>query len=247
MNRITLGGLSAIAVGNPAAPRTCVILHGRQMEAADLAPFAHSLISGPKAGGDPTALPSGSAARRSGAAALDAYFVLPDAPLVAEPRGRTWWPVDSEARIRRLSAGPMELSAMDPEGRSEARGLLADACAALGDRPLVIAGFSQGGMLAMDAVLHGVVKPAALALLSSTRIAIADWQPRASQLAGLPVLVAHGHADAELSFVAGELLRDFAIAGGAQVTWLPFEGGHELPLIVWRALRTILRSTGPAS
>src|SRR5262245_23726451 len=114
------------------------------MEAADLAPFAHSL-------------------------GIDAYFVVADAPLVAQPRGRTWWPVDSEARIRRLSAGPMELSAMDPEGRAEARALLAAACAVLGEKKLVLAGFSQGGMLAMDAVLHGAVRPAALALLSSTR------------------------------------------------------------------------------
>ena len=51
------------------------------------------------------------------------------------------------------------------------------------------------------------------------------------------MLVAHGRADAELAFVAGELLRDFAIAGGATVTWLPFDGGHEIPLVVWRALR----------
>jgi phospholipase/carboxylesterase len=56
------------------------------------------------------------------------------------------------------------------------------------------------------------------------------------------VLVAHGTSDAELSLTAGELLRDFAVAGGAQVTWLPFDGGHELPLVVWRALRTQLKA-----
>jgi phospholipase/carboxylesterase len=213
---LQLGGLRALAVGDEAAPLAVVMLHGRQMAAADLAPFAHSL-------------------------GVPAYFVFPDGPLPAEPRGRTWWPVDSEARIRRLATGPMELSAMDPEGRSEARGLLEALCTQLA-RPIVLVGFSQGGMLAMDHVLHGGTRPRALALLSSTRIAIADWQPRASTLAGLPVLVAHGRDDAELSFTAGELLRDFAIAGGAQVTWLPFDGGHELPLVVWRALRTQLKA-----
>jgi phospholipase/carboxylesterase len=55
------------------------------------------------------------------------------------------------------------------------------------------------------------------------------------------VLVAHGSRDAELAFAAGELLRDFARAGGAEVTWLPFQGGHEIPLVVWRALRRQLR------
>ena len=65
--------------------------------------------------------------------------------------------------------------------------------------------------------------------------------PRAAQLAGLRVLVAHGRDDRELSFAAGELLRDFAIAGGADVLWLPYDGGHELPLVVWRALKKLLR------
>ena len=95
-------------------------------------------------------------------------------------------------------------------------------------------------MLAMDYVLHGGRRPDALALLSSTRIAIADWQPRAAALAKLPVLVAHGRADAELAFAAGEQLRDFAAAGGADVTWLPFDGGHEMPFVVWRALRKLI-------
>ena len=198
-------------VGDDAAPLAVIVLHGRQMCAADLAPFAKSLT-------------------------VPAYFVFPDAPLPAEPRGRTWWPVDSEARMRRLATGPMELSAMDPEGRAEARALLAQLIAQLA-RPFVLVGFSQGGMLAMDYVLHGGARPAALALLSSTRIAIADWAPRAPALADLPVLVAHGTHDEELAFNAGELLADFARSAGARVTWLPFDGAHEIPLVVWRALR----------
>jgi phospholipase/carboxylesterase len=217
--QLRLGALDAIAIGDPAAPTAVVVLHGREMCGADLAPFAHSL------GGD-------------------AYWIFPDAPLQST-RARTWWPVDSEARLRRMAAGPMELSHMDPPGRADARALLDVTLAALTAPRIVLVGFSQGGMLAMDYVLHGGRRPAALALLSSTRIAVADWEPRAAALAGLPVLVAHGRNDAELAFHAGELLRDFAIGGGAQVTWLPFDGGHELPLVVWRALRKLLRELAP--
>ncbi len=213
---IALGALSAIAVGDPDADLIVVILHGREMSAADLSPFARAL-------------------------GVPAYFIFPDGPLPAS-RGRTWWPVDSEARIRALGSGAMDLSQMDPPGRAEARALLDGVLAALPERRIVLVGFSQGGMLAMDYVLHGGKRPVVLALLSSTRIAIADWLPRAPILAGLPVLVAHGHGDAELSFAAGEQLRDFAQAGGATVTWLPFDGGHELPLVVWRALRKLLNS-----
>jgi predicted esterase len=28
----------------------------------------------------------------------------------------------------------------------------------------------------------------------------------------------------------------------APVTWVPFDGGHEIPLIVWRALRKFLNA-----
>lgn len=216
---IDIAGLRTLAVGDPNAALVVVILHGRMMEGADLAPFAGSL------GVD-----------------TPAYFLFPDGPLAAEPRGRTWWPVDTEARARALQAGPLDLLTMDPDGRVEARTKLRRVCDLAGDRKLAIAGFSQGGMLAMDYVLHDHPRPSALALLSSTRIAWGDWQSRLGRLADLPVLVAHGRHDAELAFSAGEGLRDAAIAGGAQVTWLPFDGGHQIPLVVWRALRKQLRS-----
>ena len=209
-----LGGLSVTSIGDPDAATVVVVLHGRDMSGSDLAPFGHSLR-------------------------VPAYFVFPDAPLPCA-RGRSWWPVDSEARVRRLSQGPMDLSAMDPPGRADARERLEALLSQFSSRRLVLVGFSQGGMLAMDYVLHGG-RVEGLALLSSTRIAFADWQPRLPRVSRVPVLVAHGRQDAELSFAAGEALRDAAITGGADVTWLPFDGGHEIPLVVWRGLRQFLR------
>jgi phospholipase/carboxylesterase len=216
-----LGGLAGLSVGDPDTTRAVVVLHGREMSGADLAPFAEALQG-------------------------EAFWLFPDAPLAAESGGRTWWPIDSEARIRAVEAGPLELSAMDPPGRAAARAQLGSLVAALPpDQPVVLAGFSQGGMLAMDYALHAAEAksraPAALALFSSTRIALADWLPRAAAIAGQRVLVAHGREDRELSFAAGEALRDFAITAGATVTWLPFEGGHELPFVVWRALKKLVR------
>lgn len=215
--RLPLGGLDAIVVGELPAPAVVVVLHGRLMCAADLAPFAHSLD-------------------------LDATFVIPDAPLAAEPRGRCWWPSDAEERARR--GGPIDLYALDPPGRAEARAALEALCREIArDVPLALVGFSQGGMLAMDFVLHGG-RADVLALLSSSRIAYADWLPRLDALAGKPVLVAHGHEDVELPFAAGLALRDATLAGGADTEWLAFEGGHVIPLVVWRALRRFLRAHG---
>jgi phospholipase/carboxylesterase len=215
-HRRDLGGLSAITIGDPGAPTVVVVLHGRMMSATDLSPFAHAL-------------------------GVPAYFVFPDAPLPAVPQGRTWWPVDAEARAQRRVDGAADLHALDPPGRAVARERLASLCAEVSSgKRLVLVGFSQGGMLAMDHVLHGG-RVDALVLLSSTRIAFSDWQPRLPRLAGLPMLIAHGHADGELAFAAGEGLRDAAVRGGADVQWLPFDGGHEIPLVVWRGLRHFLR------
>lgn len=218
--RIVIGGLQAIAIGDADAALQVVFLHGRMMEATDLAPFAHSL-------------------------GVPAYFVFPDAPLAVAPRGRAWWPVDSELRARAVADGPADLHALVPTGREQARAALTALCDALAPgRKRALVGFSQGGMLAMDHVLHDA-RPDALALLSSSRIAWTQWQPRLSRLAGLPVLVAHGREDAELAFTAGQALRDAARAGGADVAWLPFDGGHGIPLPAWRALRQFLQRLLP--
>ena len=54
------------------------------------------------------------------------------------------------------------------------------------------------------------------------------------------MLVSHGTHDTDLAFAAGEALRDFHRNSQARVTWQPFDGGHEIPLVVWRALRRFL-------
>jgi phospholipase/carboxylesterase len=59
-------------------------------------------------------------------------------------------------------------------------------------------------------------------------------------MGAVPVFVSHGTADRDLAFSAGERLRDFVLESEARPTWVPFEGGHEIPLIVWRGLRKFL-------
>jgi phospholipase/carboxylesterase len=95
-------------------------------------------------------------------------------------------------------------------------------------------------MLACDTVLCARQPVAGLALLSSSRIAFDEWLANGEALRDLPVLVAHGTYDPDLAFSAGEALRDFHRNSGARVTWQPFEGGHEIPLAVWRVLRRLI-------
>lgn len=185
------------------------------------------------------------------ALALPLPTLFPAGP-VRHPDGtHSWWAVDPAHRAARLAAGPSDLHDRHPRERPAARAVLdstlQQARVAHPGARFVLVGYSQGGMLLMDWLLThpdpGVVNDVAgLALLSSTCIALDEWQPNAARLRGLPALVAHGRADEDLDFFAGERLRGLLQEAGAQVTWLPFEGGHEMPLVVWRALRRFVQS-----
>ena len=216
----SIAGLRTLVVSMDRAPRiTVVVLHGYAMRPEDLAPFAESI-------------------------GVPAAFYFPEGPLDAEPAGRAWWPVDQERRTVAMQAGSRDLHDEHPAGAAAARGLLTRVLAEVGRRhaglPVVLVGFSQGGMLACDALLRDRPAIAGLALLSSSRISVDEWIPLASRFAGVPILVSHGRDDPDLSFHAGEALRDLCASGGGDVTWVPFQGRHEIPLVVWRALRMFL-------
>ena len=217
-----IAGLNSILVNAQLPHRaTVILLHGYAMTAADLAPFGSSLD-------------------------IRARFVFPDGPRAAETAGRAWWLPDLEKRRAALQSGPRDLLDEQPEGILAARAQLGQFIAATRERfpgqSLVLGGFSQGGMLACDCLLHECVTVDALMLLSSSRINFTDWKPRLARLRGLPVFVSHGRSDPDLAFTAGEGLRDMLLSAQAHVTWVPFEGGHQIPLPVWRAARKFLHS-----
>ena len=220
---LDIAGLRTTAVGNPDAPLTLVLLHGYAMQPADLAPFAHSI-------------------------GIPAYFLLPQGPVLTPNGGRAWWEVDLEARESALSIGPRDLASDHPRGLGAARQQFGQFLTAVTAEvkpghtasTTIIGGFSQGGMLALDWVLRGNQRVDGLALLSTSRLALSAWEPRRERLRNLPVFLSHGATDRDLAFTAGERLRDFLLESAAQLTWTPFEGGHEIPLVVWRGLRKFL-------
>ncbi|MEW6703573.1 MAG: hypothetical protein AB1430_01830 [Pseudomonadota bacterium] len=202
-----------------------VVLHGYAMKPEDLMPFARSM-------------------------GVPGRYCFPRGPFDAELGGFAWWPVDEAARGAALAHGPRDLSQEHPAQREKARTALASLlqeASSQGAGRLVLAGFSQGGMLACDTLLHEDVHVDALALFSSSRIALDEWQARRHRLAGLPALVAHGKADVDLAFAAGRALHDWLVEAGAAARWAPFEGGHEMPLAVWRGFRRFLREISAPS
>ena len=216
-----IAGLRTTVIGPEEAPLTVVLLHGYAMHPADLAPFAHSL-------------------------GIPALFLYPQGPHTSPMGGHAWWEVDLDAREAALNKGPRDLAEDSPRGLPRAREHLEEfLCAIAAKYPSpkrVLGGFSQGGMLSLDCVLRGSRPVDALALLSASRIALAEWLPHRGRLRDLPVYVSHGSTDNDLAFSAGERLRDFVLESSAQLTWVPFEGGHEIPLVVWRGLRKFCAS-----
>ena len=79
---------------------------------------------------------------------------------------------------------------------------------------------------------------------SASRLAFDEWGPflAAGNVRGLPFLVSHGTADPDLAFSAGTALKECLVDAGADVRWVPFEQGHEIPLVVWRGLRKLVES-----
>jgi phospholipase/carboxylesterase len=216
-----LAGLETCLISRPLQARAWIVmLHGYNMRASDLTPFAHSM-----------GIPG-------------AAYAFPQAPDSVSATGYAWWP------ISRLTSPVQPNIARDlwrqyPEGRENARALLREFLVSLRarrDMPVILAGFSQGGMLACDTVLMEDVEVAGLAMLSSSCIAAAQWQERRERLNGMRAFVSHGRADPDLSFNAGRRLADFMTSAGAALTWAPFDGGHEIPLVAWRRFKQFVQA-----
>ena len=178
-------------------------------------------------------------------------WAFPAAPLELEGPGfggRAWWTIDIERHIRAAERGDLDRLARDvPPGLTEAReGVVAvlDALEAhLRPSKVVLGGFSQGAILSCDVALRTRRALAGIALLSGTLVARDEWAALAPQRAGLRVFQTHGAADRLLPFSQAEGLRELLRAAGADVTWVPFRGGHEIPGPAIAGLGSWLRAT----
>ena len=178
--------------------------------------------------------------------AAPARFVFPAAPITLPGMygdGRAWWPLDLAKLDAQLRSGKRDFSEI-PEGLADARASVSRLVDHYADKPVVLGGFSQGAMLALDVALHRETKLAAVVMLSGTLIAEPEWTPLLPRMAGVPVFMSHGRRDPLLPFAIAELLRDRLIAAGAAVEWHAFDGGHEIPQRVVDALGTFLVARG---
>ncbi len=222
---LELAGLTTRIVGD--GPLTIVLLHGFGAPGDDLVALAQFF-------------------------GVPARYVFPAAPI--ELGGlygdsRAWWHLDLMKLEQELRTGALrDRRGEVPEGLAEVRaqlnGLLGELKAryAVSDDKLVLGGFSQGAMLALDVALHRDTAPAGVLLMSGTLIAESEWTPRTSKLAGVPIMQSHGRMDSLLPFAIAEVLRDKLTEAGAKVDFVPFNGAHEIPQVVLQSASKLLQS-----
>lgn len=97
---------------------------------------------------------------------------------------------------------------------------------------IVLGGFSQGAMVALDVALHDDRPLAGLLLLSGTPVDEAELAPLVASRRGLRVYVSHGTADDVLPYESATHLVDLLREGGVDVRLRSFDGGHVVPPIV---------------
>lgn len=163
-------------------------------------------------------------------------FVFPAAPIaLGGPYGdgRAWWPIDiARFQVAVMKGDVDALVREKPAGLEASRALVESMLGALETElgapmgKVVLGGFSQGSMLALDVALRAATAPAALLLLSSTLISADEWRPLMAGRKGLRVLQSHGQQDPILPFEVAEVLRDELTAAGLAVKFMPFRGGH---------------------
>jgi phospholipase/carboxylesterase len=174
-------------------------------------------------------------------------FVFPQAPLEIPgyPGGYAWFPREErELAMFATGAAFADLSTLDPPGLSESAREVAALLEQLDVDPkrTVVAGFSQGAMVACELLFGGHwSRPGGILAMSGAIIARERWTAAAGAAAGLPVLQSHGSEDPVLPFGQAERLGSLFGGAGADYRFLRFAGGHALPQEVIRAARDFLR------
>jgi phospholipase/carboxylesterase len=217
----TLGGLKCRVIpesgGKPLA--VAVLSHGFGAPGDDLVPLYDELVA-------------------LKPALKRCRFIFPEGPLQLDSVARAWWLIDTETVMRLQGSDPSalrEFRRVEPPGMAKARAMmlkLVDEASAQTDAPIFVGGFSQGGMISTDVALRMEQRPLGLGIMSGTLLIEDVWRAKAKARAGLKVLQSHGRQDPLLAFMTAEWLRDLMIEAGLEVDFVPFDGGHTIPMNV---------------
>jgi len=198
--------LETIEIETAPDPRASIIwMHGLGADGNDFAPLA-----------DEIALP------------LAVRYIFPHAPMMPVSINggyvmRAWYDI-SDAAIRREDEDGVRASQQSVEvllAREKSRGIAASR--------IVLAGFSQGGAIALQAGLrHGERLAGIMAL--STYVPLADRLAAEANPAnrGVPIFMAHGTADPMIAFARAQASRDLLQQQAYALEWHEYRMPHSV-------------------
>jgi phospholipase/carboxylesterase len=186
-----------------------VVLHGWGAAGDDLVPLAQAL-------------------QRPGV-----RFFVPAGPLPEVGGGRAWWHLDPNTRPPHASTDqlPPDFRPMPAviAARAAVQGLIATVVERHAPKTVALVGFSQGAMLAIDVALAGA--PGVERVVAMSGVLLVDSVPAltAPHPTRPRFLLSHGRQDPVVPFPGGTRAKELLEQHGFQVSWRPFDGGHEIP------------------
>ena len=153
-------------------------------------------------------------------------YIFPHAPMMPVTINdgyvmRAWYDI-SDAAIRREDEDGVRASQQSVEvllEREKSRGVAANR--------IVLAGFSQGGAIALQTGLRHDERLAGIMALS-TYVPLADRLAAEASAANraLPIFMAHGTADPMIAFARAQASRDLLLAQGYALEWHEYRMQH---------------------
>ena len=198
--------LETLEIETAPNPRASIIwLHGLGADGNDFAPLA-----------DEIDLPIG------------VRYIFPHAPMMPVSINggyvmRAWYDI-SDAAIRREDEAGVRASQQSVEvllAREKSRGI--------GANRIVLAGFSQGGAIALQTGLRHAERLAGIMALS-TYVPLADQLAKEADPAnrGVPIFMAHGTADPMIAFARAQASRDLLLEQGYALEWSEYRMPHSV-------------------
>jgi len=223
IHRREIGGLQVVELPGDPKQGTIVLFHGFGADAMDLFPLSN-VYKGPT-------------------------WIFPQAPLQVQFMpgyvGRAWFPIDMEVLSKSHRENSFEdiASAFPPDLTQVSS--IANRFVDQLDTPrskLVLGGFSQGAILAVETMLSSMIRCGGLLIFSGTYLESLRWKPKIHPHANTHFFQSHGMHDPLLPLRKAEELEKLLLEGGLHGRLHTFQGGHEIPPSILSKLSLFLQS-----
>lgn len=217
-----VGDLQIVELPGDPNKGTIVLLHGFGADAFDLFPLS-GVYKGPT-------------------------WIFPQGPLQIQfapgYTGRAWFPVNIELLTHAIREQRFdEIAQAFPPELNSAQATIENLLNELNipRSKLILGGFSQGAVLAIETVLKSIERCGGLLIFSGTLINELSWKTLAPLHAKTPFFQSHGSNDPLLPLKKAQDLEKLLIDSGFKGKLHSFNGGHEIPHAILLQLSAFLK------